>query len=164
MKSSYKILAILSLATCFSCENLLEEEVYSQLGTENYLATEEGVQSVLFQAYSEMQRHGHNFTIQLHEDVVVTGRGDGELGAWEGSTIAPFRYWTWTSSFWPFSDHWNRCYNIIYNSNVVLDKSLDIKIQSMSITTCLTLCHAQADATHVAFILEDRCICAKSKI
>ena len=121
MKSSYKILAILSLATCFSCENLLEEEVYSQLGTENYLATEEGVQSVLFQAYSEMQRHGHNFTIQLHEDVVVTGRGDGELGAWEGSTIAPFRYWTWTSSFWPFSDHWNRCYNIIYNSNVVLD-------------------------------------------
>ena len=49
-------------------------------------------------------------------------------------------------------------------SNLVLDKSLDIKIQSMSITTCLTLCHAQADVTHVAFILEDRCICAKSKI
>lgn len=89
--------------------------------TENYLATENGIETVLFQAYYNMQRHGHNFSIQLHEDVVVTGRGDGELGAWAGSTIAPFRLWTWTSSFWPFGDHWNRSYAMIYNSNIVLD-------------------------------------------
>ena len=49
-------------------------------------------------------------------------------------------------------------------SNLVLDKSLDIKIQSLSLTTCLTLCHAQADVAHIAFILEERCICAKSKM
>ena len=49
-------------------------------------------------------------------------------------------------------------------SNLVLDESLDIRIPSMSQGTCLTLCHAQTEVTSVAFILEDRCICAKSKI
>ena len=46
-------------------------------------------------------------------------------------------------------------------SNLVLEKSLDIRIPSMSLTTCLTVCKAQADPSHIAFILEDRCICAK---
>ena len=47
-------------------------------------------------------------------------------------------------------------------SNLVLDKSIDIKISSMSLTTCLTICKVQGD-THIAFVLEDRCICAKGK-
>ena len=49
-------------------------------------------------------------------------------------------------------------------SNLVLDKSVDIQLSSMSITTCLTICQVQADVTHIAFILEERCICAKSKL
>lgn len=121
MKLINKSIILMLLIAFSGCEDALEEEVYSQLGTENYLATENGIETVLYQAYSNMQRHGHDFSIQLHEDIVVTGRGDGQLGAWEGSTIAPFRLWTWTSSFWPFSNHWNGCYNMIYNSNVVLD-------------------------------------------
>jgi hypothetical protein len=121
MKTLYIIIIAALLSTLYSCEDILTEEVYSQLGTENYLATENGIETVLFQAYFNMQTHGHAFSIQLHEDLVVTGRGDGERGAWEGSTIAPFRFWTWTSSFWPLSNHWNRSYNMIYNTNVVLD-------------------------------------------
>ena len=46
-------------------------------------------------------------------------------------------------------------------SNLVLDKSMDIRLASMSLTTCLAICKAQTDTTHIAFILEDRCICAK---
>ena len=49
-------------------------------------------------------------------------------------------------------------------SNLVLEKSLDIRIPSMSLTTCLTVCKAQTDPSHIAFILEDRCICAKGKL
>ena len=49
-------------------------------------------------------------------------------------------------------------------SNLVLEKSLDIRIPSMSLTTCLTVCKAQPDPSHIAFILEDRCICAKGKL
>ena len=49
-------------------------------------------------------------------------------------------------------------------SNLVLDKTIDIKLPSMSVTTCLTICQVQADVTHIAFILEERCICAKSKL
>ena len=47
-------------------------------------------------------------------------------------------------------------------SNLVLDKSIDIRVSSMSLTTCLTICKVQGD-THIAFVLEDRCICSKSK-
>ena len=49
-------------------------------------------------------------------------------------------------------------------SNLVLEKSLDIRIPSMSLTTCLAVCKAQTDPSHIAFILEDRCICAKGKL
>ena len=49
-------------------------------------------------------------------------------------------------------------------SNLVLEKSIDIRIPSMSLTTCLTVCKAQTDPSHIAFILEDRCICAKGKL
>ena len=48
-------------------------------------------------------------------------------------------------------------------SNLVLEKSLDIRLPSMSLTTCLAICHAQTDASHIAFILEDRCVCAQSR-
>lgn len=123
MKLKKTFIVLVGSLILFSCEDQLSESVYSQLGTENYLATEAGVETVLYQAYSVMQRDGHNFSIQIHEDVVVTGRGDGRLGAWEGSTIAPFRLWTWTSTFWPLNNHWNICYDIIYNANVVLDNT-----------------------------------------
>lgn len=46
-------------------------------------------------------------------------------------------------------------------SNLVLDISLSLELPSNSLTTCLAICHATADPTHVAFILEDKCICAK---
>ena len=49
-------------------------------------------------------------------------------------------------------------------SNLVLEKSIDIVLASMSLTTCLTICKVQADVSQIAFILEDRCICAKSKL
>lgn len=49
-------------------------------------------------------------------------------------------------------------------SNLVVDKTLDVKLPSMSATTCLSLCQVTSEASQVAFILEDRCICSKCKI
>jgi len=49
-------------------------------------------------------------------------------------------------------------------SNLVLDISIDIRIPSMSLTTCLMICKAQTDPSHIAFILEDRCICSKGMV
>ena len=51
----------------------------------------------------------------------MTGRGDGDLGAWEGSTIAPLRQWNWNASFWPVGAEWSRNYNTIYSCNTILD-------------------------------------------
>jgi len=121
MKKLKYILAITVILSSVGCEKMLEEEVFSQLATENYLATEAGLESVLYQAYNLMQRNGHDFTIVLHSDLVMTGRGDGKLGAWEGSTIAPFRSWNWLPTQWNLASNWNINYDCIYSCNTILD-------------------------------------------
>lgn len=121
MKKLKYICGLFLTLSLFSCNNLLDEEVYSQLATDNFLATEEGVETVLNQAYNLMQRNGHEFTILIHSDAFMTGRGDGRLGAWEGSTSAPFRSWNWLPTQWNLVSHWNINYNVIYSCNTVLD-------------------------------------------
>ena len=49
-------------------------------------------------------------------------------------------------------------------SNLVLDVSVDVKLSSMSLSTCLAICVAQEDSISISFVLKDRCICAKGKI
>ncbi len=39
--------------------------------------------------------------------------------------------------------------------------STDIELPDMTLTTCLLICEATADPTHVAIIQENRCVCAK---
>ena len=46
-------------------------------------------------------------------------------------------------------------------THLVLEKSVDVMLPSMTATVCLGICKVQSDATHVAVILESRCICAK---
>lgn len=121
MKKVTYIFGIMLLSSLFSCEDLLEEKVYSQLATDNYLATKSGVESVLYQVYDLMQRNGHDFTIQLHYDLIMTGRGDGKLGAWEGSTASVYRSWSWLPTQWDIVANWNTNYKVIYYCNTVLD-------------------------------------------
>ena len=47
---------------------------------------------------------------------------------------------------------------------MVLDVSVDVKLSSMSLSTCLAICVAQEDSISISFVLKDRCICAKGKI
>ena len=46
-------------------------------------------------------------------------------------------------------------------SDLELDVTLDVKIPSMSMTTCLALCQATTEPTQIVFVLENRCICSK---
>ena len=46
-------------------------------------------------------------------------------------------------------------------SNLELDVMVDMTSASNSLSTCLATCHAQ-DQVHVAFIFEERCICART--
>ena len=48
-------------------------------------------------------------------------------------------------------------------SNLVFGDSLllDMRLPSMSLTTCLLFCQATAEPTHITYTLQDRCICAK---
>jgi hypothetical protein len=103
------------------CQGLLEEKVFSQLSTDNFLSTEEGLETVLYQGYNIMQRNGNDLTVLIHSDAFMTGRGNGVLGAWEGSTATPYRTWNWLPTQWDLVTHWNFNYDLIYNCNTILD-------------------------------------------
>ena len=49
-------------------------------------------------------------------------------------------------------------------SNLILDKALVVEFNSMTLTVCLSICKAHNEPIHVAFILEQTCICAKGKL
>ncbi|WP_067037662.1 RagB/SusD family nutrient uptake outer membrane protein [Allomuricauda sp. CP2A] len=123
MKNIIRVLTIYSvvLTSLIGCEEPLEEELFSQLATENFLSTETGLESVLFQAYAREQRTGHDWTGMLQTDIVMTGRGDGHLGAWEGTTTSIFELWSWNETHWLLNVHWSRNYDVIYSCNTILE-------------------------------------------
>ena len=45
--------------------------------------------------------------------------------------------------------------------DLIIEPVLDVQITAMSLTTCLSLCRATLEISQVAFIIENRCICAK---
>ena len=45
--------------------------------------------------------------------------------------------------------------------DLIIDPVLDIEITAMSLTTCLSLCRATLEVSQVAFVYENRCICAR---
>ena len=49
-------------------------------------------------------------------------------------------------------------------SQLDVTASTDIELPDMTLTTCLTICSATTDPTHVAIIQENRCVCAKGVI
>ncbi len=48
--------------------------------------------------------------------------------------------------------------------DLTLDPTLDVVIGSMSLTTCLALCHATVGPTVVAVLKGTRCICSKGAV
>ena len=47
--------------------------------------------------------------------------------------------------------------------HLVLDVTVNVKMPSMSLTTCFAICHSTPEPSNIAFILGDQCICGKGK-
>lgn len=104
-----------------ACNDPLQEEVYSQLDPETHLNTEEGIRSVLYAAYADVQYHGQDFARRIFTATFSSGYGWGMAGTFETDYAVPFRNFTWNSNNGFFSSQWNRAYNAIRNANIVLD-------------------------------------------
>ena len=134
------IISLVSL--CFliflgSCENMIEEEVFSDLTEENFLTTEAGISAVLNQAYVEAQQPGQFYEHRFSESAINSGIAYGTGGSFQATTAIPFHDFTWDSNYYLFSNRWNSYYRGIRNANIIIDNltnneslSLEFKTQT----------------------------------
>ncbi|KAA6350737.1 RagB/SusD family nutrient uptake outer membrane protein [termite gut metagenome] len=118
---SYKLIYIVSLLTLpfYSCKDLLEETVYSELTTDTYLTSTEAKLSILYSAYGNAQLRDYFY---FYGQGMTSGETWNEFGAIE-SQFTPLCNFTWVSSHEYFSGMWNKLYSVIRDANIVLDNT-----------------------------------------
>ncbi len=115
------ILLIAGLTVPFSCSDVLEEEVYSELSDE-FLKKESGISTLLYSMYNSAQTGGFGYPLDMFVNVYMAGTGWGQGGSWEISTAVTFNDFTWDANNGFSSTKWNGAYGIIRNANLILDK------------------------------------------
>ena len=114
------IWVVIFLLFTFSCQDFLKEEVYTQYDPATYLQTEEGINSVLVAAYSNMV-----VTSDMRERMYTMNEFPGDI-MWEwggsfASTAIVFMNFNWDSQSTVFSGRWQNYYRSIRNANSLLD-------------------------------------------
>lgn len=121
-KIIFKIFAVVFFSTAFlSCEGLLEEKLYSELGSTNYLKTREGVSTVLNGAYNIISPDAQFYMYKFFYSHISAGIGWGMGGTFEQNTAVPLHDFTWTTTQDYLLYWWSQYYYGIRNANIVLD-------------------------------------------
>jgi len=114
------ILLVPFLFQFISCEDPLEEKVYSQLAPGNYLNTEEGIKAALNGVYDQFFNRWH-YRYRMYMDIFEAGYGYNEEGSFEARYAEIHEQFLWTETDNQAADNWNDYYNIIREANIVLD-------------------------------------------
>ncbi|MCI9846699.1 RagB/SusD family nutrient uptake outer membrane protein [Flavobacterium pectinovorum] len=112
----YASIALLALS---GCDDLLEENVYSELTPGNFLTTLEGKNAVLNSAYGNSQAKG---IWAYFLSPYVSGEQWNRGGSVE-SLITPLSNFTWDSNHEWFSQSWSQLYAAIRDANIVIDNT-----------------------------------------
>jgi len=104
------------------CDNLLEEELYSQLGAANYLQTEEGLNTVLSGSYHFVNPGPQYYMYKLMTSTITSGIGWGLGGGFEKNFEVYVENFTWLSTFGHINEAWNIYFQGIRNTNIVIDQ------------------------------------------
>lgn len=115
------LLIILLSGVLFSCEDQLQEETFSQLDPSALFTSANGIERVLYAAYSDVQIIGNlgNNTAFFEEWTTDVGWETG--GGANRNAVLMINY-TWdASSPGQFTNEWNRRYTAIRNCNLVLE-------------------------------------------
>ena len=105
----------------FGCTDVLEEDVYSEL-SDQYLKTEDGLNTVLYSAYASFNATGFTLVRRYLNDVYMAGVGYGKGGSWETDVAVAMQTYTWDSNNAYSSTEWSNSYTSIRNANILLDK------------------------------------------
>ena len=115
----YILTTIMALAFV-GCEDMLEQETYSELAPDNFLNTEEGIESVLYSCFGAGYINGYD----LHDCTNITNWCtdiEWETGGQEGYTSVLIYGFNWDSETTWLSDvMWERPYRAIRNANSLL--------------------------------------------
>ncbi|WP_345232731.1 RagB/SusD family nutrient uptake outer membrane protein [Olivibacter ginsenosidimutans] len=121
MKTHQLYFLLFILIGLCGCEKQLEEPVYSQLEPEGFLATEEGVNSLLNAAFAEGYINGYegkNRVMLENWSTDIEWETDGA----ENRTASQVTNFTLDASLdWLFGTMWLRPYRAIRNANLLLD-------------------------------------------
>jgi len=121
MKILKYYIGIILLGTLSSCSDMLDEDLYSQLAPENYLTTQEGIESTLNAAYAEGYLNGYSHHSVRNIEEWCTDI-EWETGGGENRTAVLMINFTWDASVdWMYGDMWQKPYRAIRNANVVLE-------------------------------------------
>ncbi|GAA4300106.1 RagB/SusD family nutrient uptake outer membrane protein [Compostibacter hankyongensis] len=123
MKTNYKpalsLMLVLTFALC-SCRDFLKEEVYTEYDPESFLQTEEGINSVLTAAYSNMV-----VTSGLRDRQFTLNEFPGDImWEWGGSfenQATLYMTFNWDPQENILSNVWQQYYVSIRNANSLLD-------------------------------------------
>lgn len=121
MKSyKFAISLALGVVSATSCTNL-DENLYDQVGSENYYNTRNDVVRAVFRPFehgywSIQSRHVLN---ELSADQLITPSRDGWWD--DGGLWRRYHYHTWTNEEGTIETEWNGCYQGIMQANYVID-------------------------------------------
>jgi len=116
-----KIIAVsLLIPYSISCESALDEEVFSELTTETFLNTEEGLRTVLNSSYSNVQYISGGFAWFYTLSAMPSGESYNRGGTVE-AFFTPLSNFTWDSNLELLNFAWNKPYEAIRDANILLD-------------------------------------------
>ena len=118
-----KIFILGLFITTLSCDNAVEEEIFSQLGASNYLTSQDGIETLLFSSYAQMNET-HAGQRYFSADLPFQDTW-GRSGSWEERTSEPLTFFSWTSSSFFVADIWVDSYRSIRDANIVLKNISD---------------------------------------
>ncbi len=122
IKNIFLVFAVASLlVTVTSCKKTLDEENFSQLSTDDFLATEAGIKSLSISAYSNAQyvAFAMNVKVNLGElPTEIMYQGGGGVA---GSAAQLYNFAWEPTNDWFNSQCWNKPYRAIRDGNVLLD-------------------------------------------
>ncbi len=111
---------LLAIFTYNSCEEPLEETVFSELAPDNFLKTQEGINSLLNNVYANGQITAIPGYILLNAAGMPAGETWGRGGSIE-TRLTPLANYTWDSNHGDLGNEWRRQYRAIRDANLLLD-------------------------------------------
>lgn len=116
MKNIFRIFILSGIITCFSCDNLLEEQAYDIISTEQLGDSKEAASQLLMGAYSTINTRffsNEAYTNLCHFD------SDYASGAsWAFGNVGAGN----PQGFWGMDHMWQGCYSLIQRSNLGISK------------------------------------------